>query len=251
MTPRLRVLATGLASGRWNTAMSAALLQTAADSGDLTIMRFYRFERCVLLGASQVPGNAADLGYCAQEGIEIARRITGGGSVYMSPTMLAWDVVMPLAGTVEASSALISATFGESLRDLGLRNVSSSALGISHEGRKISGAATTSLKGQILYQGTLLVVNEVRAMAAALGAPEVAIEAAVTSLADAGFLAADFEALQDIVVRTFARRFNLNVVYEALAAPEMALATREFAREVGTDAFVSGEDAHQFVRTQA
>ena len=57
-------------------------------------IRFHRYERCVLLGRSQIAADAVDRDYCRRRGIAIAHRVTGGGAVYMSPEMLAWDVVV-------------------------------------------------------------------------------------------------------------------------------------------------------------
>src|SRR5262245_7776646 len=94
MKPPLRILDTGLNPARWNIAMTAAL---AAAHGQGTVsdtVRFHRYQRCVLLGCSQDAASAVDVAHCRRNGIDIARRVTGGGAVFMSPSMLAWDVAV-------------------------------------------------------------------------------------------------------------------------------------------------------------
>src|SRR5262245_37187942 len=101
----IRIIDTGLKPARWNVAMTAALadLHDKGRIGDT--VRFHRYPACVLLGRSQKAGDAADLACCRREGIDVARRVTGGGAVFMSPHMLAWDVVVDRAncgGSLEA-----------------------------------------------------------------------------------------------------------------------------------------------------
>lgn len=90
----LRILDTGISSARWNVAMTAALAEMHSTGVVGDTVRLHRYRPCVLIGAGQEAGQAADLDYCRRAGIDIARRITGGGAVYMSATMLAWEVVV-------------------------------------------------------------------------------------------------------------------------------------------------------------
>src|SRR5262245_26757291 len=107
----LRIIETGLKPARWNVAMTAALTELH-DGGRISdTVRFHRYPACVLLGCSQKAECAVDLPYCRREGIDIARRVTGGGAVFMSPQTLAWDVVVDRAdcgGSIEAISGRIS-----------------------------------------------------------------------------------------------------------------------------------------------
>jgi lipoate-protein ligase A len=242
MNGHLRVVDTGLASGRWNTALSAALLDAGAWQGVFPTLRFYRFARCVLLGAGQSAVRAADLDHCARADIEIARRITGGGSVYMSPSMLAWDIVVPQSATVDALGARIGAALAAGLQAVRIAGVTASSRDLSLNGRKISGAATTSLRGQFLYQGTLLIADEVAPMAAALGVPVAPLAAGVTSLAVEDQVVPALPVLQAAIAAHLATAFGLAVADQELPSQQMAWAEREYAREIGTDAFVFADE---------
>jgi hypothetical protein len=93
----LRILDTGLAPARWNVAMTATLAELRSRDAIGDTVRFHRYPACVLVGAGQDVQLAVDLEYCRRAGIAIARRVTGGGAVYMSPGVLAWDVVLDRA----------------------------------------------------------------------------------------------------------------------------------------------------------
>jgi lipoate---protein ligase len=240
MTAVLRVMDTGVASGRWNTALSLAMLQGAQSGGP--VVRFYAFSPCVLLGASQAMAEGADLAFCSREGIEIARRITGGGSVYMSPGMLAWDVVTRHTGVVETVCREIGGALAGALQDLDIGGVRCSVEGLALGGRKISGAATTSQAGLLLYQGTLLIEDEITAMAKALGLTVSALAPHVSSVVAETGQRPDPRRLKAQVAAHLARRLGLQVRATELSPQDKAIATREHAQEIGTDAFVRGDD---------
>lgn len=247
MTGRLRVIETGLASGRWNTALSAALLRAGADPSADACVRFYRFEPCVLLGLSQPYATAAVLA----GGIEIARRITGGGNVYMSPTMLAWDVVLRQTAPVDDMSLMIGSALASALACLGYANVTASATGLMLGGRKVSGVAMTSDRGAFLYQGTLLIDDETPAMAAALGVPRASLAAHVTCLRDASVDLPEPAQLQAALATHLAARFGCVASPGRLTAQEQAMAAREHTREVGGEAYVRGVEADEARRARA
>jgi lipoate-protein ligase A len=54
----------------------------------------YRSPPSVLLGRHQNMRAEVDVRRCLRKNIEIARRITGGSSVYMSPGILAFDLIV-------------------------------------------------------------------------------------------------------------------------------------------------------------
>ena len=90
MKQPLRILDTGLKDARWNIAMTAALAELHAEGRIQDTVRLHRYPPCVLLGRSQTMECAADLDHCRRAGVALARRVTGGGAVFMSPRMLAW-----------------------------------------------------------------------------------------------------------------------------------------------------------------
>ncbi len=242
MKRRLRVIDTGLNSARWNTAMSAALLESCARHPETDVLRFYRFPRSALLGASEVASQAANLTYCDRHGIEVARRVTGGGAVYMSPSMLAWDVVVRHSTRNADLSADIGETMARALRDLGLAASFQPPNSLSVGGRKISGAAATSVGRAFLHQGTLLLRNEIAEMSAALGAPADLLQRHLTSFEECGIPAPEVGKIQANLAEALSQQFGLKQIMSAITPLEADIATRELTRELGTDAHIMGDD---------
>lgn len=242
MTGRLRVIDTGLRSARWNTAMSAALLEVRARGQEPDVLRFYRFPRSVLLGASEVAARSANLDHCRRRGIEVARRITGGGAVYMSPSMLAWDFVTRAGASNERLSETIGAAMARALRGLGLEAGFHPPNSLVVGGRKISGAATTGAGRAFLHQGTLLLQDECAEMSAALGVPADALRLHVTDFEACGIAAPEAGEIQAAIAAEIAGAFGLAQVASAVTPLELDAAAHALARELGTEAHVMGDD---------
>jgi lipoate---protein ligase len=92
MSSSMRLLDTGLTSARRNIAATAALAELHRCGQSPDMMRLCMFPRSVLVGCHQRLADAVRVKVCGRFRIEIARRMTGGCAVYMSPDVLAWDV---------------------------------------------------------------------------------------------------------------------------------------------------------------
>ena len=121
MTATLRVVDTGLNSARWNIAMSAALSELHLSGSTPDTLRLHLYPRSVLIGRHQMLDQVVDRRACAAKGIEIARRITGGGAVYMAPGVLAWDLVMArgVLGSLPHASETICGAVASALFRMG------------------------------------------------------------------------------------------------------------------------------------
>src|ERR1700681_1913924 len=89
----LRVIDTGLRPPRWNIAMTAALAELHGAGEIPDTLRFQRFQPCVLIGHNQDIRREVRLDRCKQKGVTLARRVTGGGAVYMDAGILSWETV--------------------------------------------------------------------------------------------------------------------------------------------------------------
>src|SRR5580704_6583274 len=93
MSAVLRVIDTGLQPPRWNIAMTAALAELYGAGEIPDTLRFQRFQPCVLVGRNQDIRREVRLDCCRQKGVALARRLTGGGAVYMDAGILSWEIV--------------------------------------------------------------------------------------------------------------------------------------------------------------
>jgi lipoate-protein ligase A len=240
--PPLRILDTGLMSPRWNVAMTAALAELPA----IDAVRFHRYAACVLLGASQGAESAADVAYCRDAGIEIARRVTGGGAVYMSPGMLAWDVLVDrrqFGGDLAAVTERVCGGVAAGLERLGVAARFRPPNDIAIGGRKVSGTAGY-LAGRIaVLQGTVLVSDDVPVMARALRLPEAALRERVTCLAAETGAAPVLPAVMERIAAGLAEALGREPVPAELDSAEIALCNALLRDGTGTDAYVAGRSA--------
>ena len=88
-----RIIDTGVREGRANIAFDAALIEER-DAGNVPdTVRFLRFPPTALIGRHQDLSREVDLDYCADTGVGVVRRITGGGAIYLDEGQLGWELV--------------------------------------------------------------------------------------------------------------------------------------------------------------
>ncbi len=173
----LSVLDTGLAGARRNVAVTAALLELHAAGRIGDTLRLHRYRASVLLGRSQPPGGAFDRDACARRGAEIARRVTGGGAVAMTPGALAWDLVTARrpGQSLDAIAALLCRALAGALAGYGVQAAFRPPGDVIAAGRKIAGTAGVFEGGTILHQGSLLIDADTAEMAELLGVPRLPV----------------------------------------------------------------------------
>lgn len=130
----------------WNMAFDEWLLQYGPDE---PVFRLWRNEPSVIIGHNQVAAQEVNLEYLRQNGIKLARRVTGGGAVYHDLQNLNYSFAGPI-GTVSPD------LFAEALQFLGLPAKLTGRNDIFVEGRKISGYARSVWHNREIVHGTLM-----------------------------------------------------------------------------------------------
>ncbi|TAK50170.1 MAG: hypothetical protein EPO23_02865 [Xanthobacteraceae bacterium] len=245
----VRVADTGVRPARLNVALTAALVELHGQGRIPDTLRFHRYPPSVLIGRHQALADAVRLDHCAREGLEIARRVSGGGAVYMTPGILAWDIVADrrrFGATVEIGGAMLCRAIAGGLMQLGVPARCHRRNEIALAGRKLCGAGGYVDGVSALYQGTVLVEVDTAAIDAALApAVETSSHAArLITLADYLGHAPAMDAVMTALTAGLARaRPDIAWRAGALGADELALADALHAAEIGTEDFVAGEDA--------
>ena len=106
----VRVIDTGIRSGRENVAFDQALIEAHNAARIPQTIRFLRFRPAALVGLHQILSHEVRLEYCARHGIEVGRRITGGGGLYLDQDQVCWELVLErkrLAGDLASIAARI------------------------------------------------------------------------------------------------------------------------------------------------
>jgi lipoate-protein ligase A len=171
------VIDTGLLSGAENMAWDEALLTARAQGIIPDTLRFLRFSPPVaLVGFHQAVPEEIRLDYCQQEGIEINRRITGGGAIYFDEGQLGWELIASRKAlfpgwSMERITREIGQAAAKGLSALGIEAAFRPRNDIEVHGRKISGTGAASEGDAFLFQGTLLIDFNLEHLIKALRVP--------------------------------------------------------------------------------
>lgn len=235
MAERWRLVDTGLLGAAENMAWDRTLLD-AREAGEIgNTLRFLRFQPSALVGHHQSIEQELDLDYCAAQGIQVQRRITGGGAIYFDPGQLGWELFL-------SRNTLGTADMGEIARRVceaaaaGIRRLGVDARfrprnDIEVAGRKISGTGGSFEGRALMYQGSLLLDFDLEKMLRVLRIPaeklrDKAIASArerVTSLKELLGDAPPVDEAKAALAGAFGEAFGVEFAGEALPA---ALAER-------------------------
>lgn len=172
-----RLLDTGVRSAAENMALDETLLELKAEGKIPPTLRFLQFLKpTVLVGHHQSVEEEVRLPYCQDQGIEINRRLTGGGALYWGKKELGWEIVIDkknpkIPSTIEGLYRIMGEAVASGLQRLGVRACFRPKNDIEIQGRKISGTGGTEFSGAVLFQGSLLVDFDVDEMLRALRIP--------------------------------------------------------------------------------
>jgi lipoate-protein ligase A len=170
-----RVIDTGLRRAAENIALNRALLEARRADAAPRTLRFLRFRPSALIGFHQSVAQELDADYCAAHGIEIQRRITGGGAIYFDESQLGWELYLDkqALGTADMLEIArrVCETAAAGIRRLGVDARFRPRNDIEVGGRKISGTGGAFDGDAILYQGTLLIDFDVERMLRVLRIP--------------------------------------------------------------------------------
>lgn len=138
--------------------------------------RFLQFKPCALVGLHQNVFLEVNVPYCREKGIDINRRITGGGSLYWGPLELGWEMYAAkntpgIPRRVESMYRVLCEAMAAGLGRLGISAAYRPVNDIEIGGRKISGTGGTELEGSFVFQCSLLVDFDVDEMLRVLRFP--------------------------------------------------------------------------------
>ncbi|MDF3015570.1 MAG: biotin/lipoate protein ligase [Thermomicrobiales bacterium] len=201
---------------------------------------------CVVLGRFQSVRNEVDEVAAARRGVEIVRRISGGGAMFIEPEgAITWSLYAPesmVAGMTFAESyRFFDAWVVDALRELGIDAWYAPLNDISSAAGKIGGAAQARRRGAVLHHTTMAYDMNLPLMLEVL-------RTGMEKLSDKGVTSADKrvaplrlqtnlprEAIIGHMVQQFRRRFGLEE--DTLAPDELAEAEDRAREHFGTPAW--------------
>ncbi len=144
-----------------NMALYEVLTLRVGRGERLPTVRIWGWDRrCVVLGRFQSVRNEVDEAAMRTEGVELVRRISGGGAMFIEPEgAITWSIYAPeeiVRGmSFPESYAFFDAWVVEALRDLGVDAWYVPLNDITSAGGKVGGAAQARRGGAVLHHTTM------------------------------------------------------------------------------------------------
>lgn len=237
-----------------NMAIDEAILTARIENQAPNTIRFYRWNpSAVSVGKFQDVKNEVQLDNCRKLGVDIVRRITGGGTVYHDQeNEVTYSVTADKqdlrAEDVTAVYQRIYSGLAEALHILGVDadfNVGNEKTcpNLTVKGKKISGSAQSHRKGVVLQHGTLLADVDYERMFTLLRVPwaktcmEVVgvAEDRITSLRRELGRSVSQEEVNQALISGFEKALNVTLEEGDLTGYERSLADRLCREKYSTD----------------
>jgi lipoate---protein ligase len=116
----------------------------------------------VVIGKHQNALAEINYRYVRENGIKVARRISGGGTVFHDPGNVNFSFIKGFASPQEVSFNVFTGPIVTALQELGVHAETSGRHDLVVEGRKISGNAEHIYKNRVLHHGTLLLDSDLK-----------------------------------------------------------------------------------------
>jgi lipoate-protein ligase A len=248
-----RLLKLGTHDAFMNMAIDEAVLRARIKNLAPNTLRFYRWKpSAVSIGRFQNIEEEVQLDNCRKHGVDVVRRITGGGTVYHdAEDEITYSVVAGKKdlGTTDVAAiyAKICSGLAETVKILGL-NAHFGKGGVKNcpnltvKGRKISGSAQSHKKGTVLQHGTLLIHADLEKMFTFLRVPWAKTSIEVVNIAKRKITSIQAELGREISIEEvsntlfdgFQRGLNIR-----LAQGELTLYERNLVKKLGREKYAA------------
>jgi len=174
-----RLVDSDAAPGPCTAALDEAIARSRSDGAVPDTLHFYRRRPpAVTLGYSLDASAEVDLDYCRRQGIDVVRRLSGGGAIYTDDRQLVYSLTTKdiLPSQVEESLRIVCSAVVKGLQLLGAEASFAPLNDVLVCGKKVSGSAQLRKWGIVLQHGTVLVDMDPEAMFRALKVPKHKLE---------------------------------------------------------------------------
>ena len=219
-------------------AIDEAVAMARVKHGTPNTIRLYRWNpSAVSIGYFQNIEKEVNLEACNEYGVDVIRRITGGGAVYHDYNgEITYSLVAPeddpkIPRDILASYQLICGAIVNGLKGLGIDSEFKPVNDIIAGGKKISGNAQTRRHGVVLQHGTILVDSDIRRMFQVLKVSDAkisdkliqAVEERVTNLRRYLNKEVTFKESRDALIKGFEDTLDISLEPGELIEPEKQL----------------------------
>ena len=221
-----RLLDTGKLSAAANMALDKILLEEVTSQASPPTIRFLQFKpAAALVGYHQDVDQEIRRSFCHDHNIDINRRHTGGGAILFQESALGWELFGRAGsgafhGNYEAILNRICTAAASAVSRLGVPARFRPRNDIEVNGRKISGTGGMTISGGFMFQGTLLIDNEIELFLKALRVPvEKLKKREIESLMERICFLSDLskplpplQKIKEIIAKEFAEKLQVELV---------------------------------------
>ena len=233
---KIRILETGYNSGPWNMALDEVLMGSA--NYDIPILRLYGWQPpAVSIGYFQSIDEEVDIKKCKQMGIDVIRRITGGGAVLHEFELTYSFITKTYPKNIMESYKLICDPVVMCINKLGFNAKFAPLNDIIVDNKKVSGHAQTRKKNVLLQHGTILLDINVEKMFSVLKIPSEKIKDKMINDVKARVMGLNktFEQVAYELKESFSEKFVAEIIVNNLTIEEIEN-TKKLANEKYTSA---------------
>lgn len=229
-----------------NMALDQAIMESIQTGESLPTIRFYGWDpSAVSIGVFQGLTDEVNLKIARQSGVDVVRRMTGGGAVYHDRLgEVTYSIMGPVGvfpSNIIQSYRLICSDIVYALNKIGIAACFEPVNDIIVNGQKISGNAQTRRQGILLQHGTILYQVDVEKMFALLNVNELkisdklikSVKKRVTCVSD--LVDASMEELQQALQEGFSR--NRDIQFLDYNSKELARAKDLVQEKFQTEAW--------------
>jgi lipoate---protein ligase len=222
---KIRTVETGFNSAALNMAIDEALIESVSEA---PILRIYGWRpAAVSIGYFQSMNEEVDVPKCREIGVDIVRRLTGGGAVLHENELTYSFLSRRYPQNIVESYKWICDAIVISINRLGFDASFVPLNDIVIAGKKVSGNAQTRRKGVLLQHGTILLDVNVNKMFSVLKVPSEKlrdkiikdVKERVTSLAGT-----TYDDMATSLKTSFAVKFEAKLIADTLSTEEISRA---------------------------
>lgn len=208
----------------FNMALDEAIMRSVGRGASPPTLRLYGWDPpAVSVGYFQEVKEEVDLEFCQVRGIQVVRRISGGGAVLHTPKELTYSFSIEVNDPsvpqdVQGSYLKICAPIVSALRELGVHANFRPINDIEVGRKKISGSAQTRRFGAVLQHGTVLLGMDYSLLPALKARPEKLegkgardLRGRITTVSEVLGREVRQSELLDLLVRNFSEQFGAEV----------------------------------------
>jgi lipoate-protein ligase A len=228
---KIRILESGCNSGPWNMALDEVLMGSA--NYDIPILRLYGWRPpAVSIGYFQSIDEEVDVKKCKQMGIDVIRRVTGGGAVLHESELTYSFITKVYPKNIMESYKLICDPVVMCINKLGFNAKFAPLNDITIDNKKVSGHAQTRKKNTLLQHGTILLDINVEKMFSVLKIPSEKIKDKMIKDVKARVIGLNktFEQVAYELKGSFSEKFLAEIIVDNLTIEEIEN-TKKLANE--------------------